>query len=137
MESEIYTWHVLSGLGKIMIYRLYLSHFFGCRWRYWGFICAAISKIRLSENSIFLFKNFSGKFLYVFKISNDLKILIFRGSCSDLINLIFASSGKQRFSEIKWFAIAPWPELVYIFIIFLTQKLKNFGSANPVFWNWK
>ena len=44
------------------------------------------------------------------KISNDWKKLIFRGSCSVLINLIFASSEKQCFSEIKWYAIALWPE---------------------------
>ena len=35
--------------GQIMTHRLYLSHFFGCRCRYWGFICAAIIKVRLSE----------------------------------------------------------------------------------------
>ena len=50
--------------------------------------------------------NFSGEFLYDFKMSNYSKILTFRESFSDLINLIFASSGKQGFSEIKWFAIA-------------------------------
>ena len=86
MESEIYTWHGLYGLGQIMIYRLYPFHFFGCRWRYLGFICDLL-KIRLSESSIFLLKNFSGEFLYDFKFSNHSKILlIFRGSCSDLIN---------------------------------------------------
>ena len=53
-------WHAPRGLGQIMIHRLYLSHFLAVGGGIWVF------KIGLSESSIFLFKNFSGKFLYDF-----------------------------------------------------------------------
>ena len=113
-------------LGKLW-FTVYtgLIFFFCCRCGYWGFICSAIFKILLSQSSIFLFKNFSGEFLSDFKISNDSKILIFRGPCSDLINLIFASLGKQCFSEIKWFAIALWPEPL-LKILFCSFNINKF-----------
>ena len=108
--------HVLLGKLWLTVYTCLI--FFDCWWRYWGFICAAIFKIRLSESSIFRYKNFSGEFLYDFKISNDSKILIFGGSCSDLINLIFASSGKQCFSEI----------VCFFFFYLMTSEMNPFGQ---------
>ena len=45
-----------------------LVSFFGCRWRYWGFICPAIFKIRLSESSIFLLRIFLMSFCMIISI---------------------------------------------------------------------
>ena len=90
MESKIYMGHALCGLRQIMTHRfinflyIFLAISGGIEVLFARlFLRYDFPKVRFSYLRIFL-----GEFLYYFKIYNDSKILIFRGSCSDLINLI-------------------------------------------------